>query len=312
MLIAIITVKKTPVKKDVENFLIHQTGMKQIILKAKMYKYFFIGEYLQMKYLHNKYSACYESIISNARNRILKSKQYYENHHIIPECLGGLDTKENLVYLTYREHYICHLLLTKIYDGEAKSKMCWALHCLSYSKKVETKLYSRSYELVRKIHIKNLRKNHPARKNPEKFSAVCSANAQEQWNGEGSEERRKKHSEIRKECLKNDKNLKKNLDKHCRIISSLGGQASKRKWEENPEWATKQKQLMSERTSGEKNPSYGVPRTEEQKRKQSIAISEKRWVMKDGKNYYIHYSMLEQYLANGFIRGKTKKRKENR
>ena len=40
---------------------------------------------------------------------------YYETHHILPKCMGGLDDKDNLVLLTGREHYIAHWLLTKMY-----------------------------------------------------------------------------------------------------------------------------------------------------------------------------------------------------
>jgi len=39
-------------------------------------------------------------------------------HHIIPKCIGGPDTEENLVLLTYREHVFVHRLLTRIYPNE--------------------------------------------------------------------------------------------------------------------------------------------------------------------------------------------------
>ena len=37
--------------------------------------------------------------------------EYSERHHIIPRCLGGTDDENNLIYLTYREHFIAHKLL---------------------------------------------------------------------------------------------------------------------------------------------------------------------------------------------------------
>lgn len=53
---------------------------------------------------------------------------YHEKHHILPKCLGGTNDKENLVLLTFREHYIAHLLLTKCYeDINAKRKMIYGL-----------------------------------------------------------------------------------------------------------------------------------------------------------------------------------------
>lgn len=40
---------------------------------------------------------------------------YYEYHHKIPKCMGGLDLSDNLVLLTYKEHIIAHMLLYIIY-----------------------------------------------------------------------------------------------------------------------------------------------------------------------------------------------------
>ena len=59
------------------------------------------------------YTTIYNNLIQRAVNRSLDG--YKERHHIIPRCLGGNDTKENLVDLTPEEHYIAHLLLIKIY-----------------------------------------------------------------------------------------------------------------------------------------------------------------------------------------------------
>lgn len=63
----------------------------------------------------NKYTKWYMNIVERAKNRDLDG--YTESHHIIPRCLGGSDDKNNLVSLTAREHFICHLLLTKMSDN---------------------------------------------------------------------------------------------------------------------------------------------------------------------------------------------------
>jgi hypothetical protein len=100
----------------------------------------------------NKYKTWYNSIIENAKNRVVDG--YVEKHHILPKSLGGEDNKENLVALTAREHFICHWLLVKMYTGEARSKMIYALngmkrngHC---TKRYETKITSRVYENLKK------------------------------------------------------------------------------------------------------------------------------------------------------------------
>jgi len=79
-----------------------------------------------MIFITNKYTKCYNSIIANAKARILVNR-YTERHHIIPKSLGGDNSKENLVKLTAREHFICHWLLTKMLTGNEKHKMIYAL-----------------------------------------------------------------------------------------------------------------------------------------------------------------------------------------
>lgn len=62
----------------------------------------------------------YNSLIERGKLRGLNKKvlsEYHEKHHIFPKCLGGDDSDENLVLLTYREHIIAHLLLNKLYPN---------------------------------------------------------------------------------------------------------------------------------------------------------------------------------------------------
>ena len=65
-------------------------------------------------FLENKYTKCYYKIIDRALSREIDSKKYYEKHHIVPKSLGGDNSKSNLVYLSAKEHFVCHLLLTKM------------------------------------------------------------------------------------------------------------------------------------------------------------------------------------------------------
>jgi hypothetical protein len=89
----------------------------------------------------NKYQYWYDKIISRARNRQLLG--YYETHHIIPKSLGGDITQHNLVNLTAREHYICHLLLTKITRGDDRVKMISAYWFISgRTERKNSKLYA--------------------------------------------------------------------------------------------------------------------------------------------------------------------------
>lgn len=65
------------------------------------------------------YQRIYDALIIKAQNRELLIP-YSENHHIIPECLGGVDNDENKVILTAREHYFAHILLVYIYPDNFK------------------------------------------------------------------------------------------------------------------------------------------------------------------------------------------------
>ena len=98
------------------------------------------------------YLRIYNEIIENRKNNTPNC--YFENHHIIPRCLGGIDSKYNIISLTAREHFICHHLLTKIYNtGESHSKVCLAFYWMCNIKKV--KLNNRLYEKLRFYHKLN-------------------------------------------------------------------------------------------------------------------------------------------------------------
>lgn len=64
------------------------------------------------------YKKIYYKIIENRKNYPLEG--YTENHHILPKSLGGEDKKENLVRLSAREHFICHYLLTKMFEPKTR------------------------------------------------------------------------------------------------------------------------------------------------------------------------------------------------
>lgn len=72
-----------------------------------------------------KYEKWYDCLIEKARKRG-RLDGPGEWHHSIPESLGG--DNSSLVHLTYREHFVAHLLLTKISKpGAARNKMLCAL-----------------------------------------------------------------------------------------------------------------------------------------------------------------------------------------
>jgi len=99
----------------------------------------------------NKYSKWYYSIIANSQTRNLLPNTYVEKHHILPKSLGGNNKKENIAVLTAKEHLICHLLLVRMTNGDAKSKMACAAMRMMFSSRTHNrcKISSRTYESVR-------------------------------------------------------------------------------------------------------------------------------------------------------------------
>jgi hypothetical protein len=94
----------------------------------------------------NKYSKWYFNIIESARK--LPTSDYSELHHIIPRSMGGDNSKDNLVRLSARQHFICHLLLTKMSDNK---KLAFALtRMLGGSKRYKPRS-SKIYELCKKL-----------------------------------------------------------------------------------------------------------------------------------------------------------------
>jgi hypothetical protein len=117
----------------------------------------------------NKYSRWYESLVSNAQNRILDPKLYFEKHHIVPKCFGGSDDDSNLVNLLAKEHYIAHLLLWKMgFPKKQHQQMLKAFHAMSamkYNKRDYT-INSRIFEKFKLEHVAYLSIRYAGENNP--------------------------------------------------------------------------------------------------------------------------------------------------
>ena len=148
----------------------------------------------------NKYTRWYNQITQRARFRI--TEDYTETHHIQPRSLGGTDDIDNLVELTAREHFICHWLLTKMYTGEARSKMINALYIMQgknrYQERYLTKITSRVYESLRRDYAKYISERNTGRIQPpeEKVRQVTAQTGRkrapfsEEWRARMSESKR--------------------------------------------------------------------------------------------------------------------------
>lgn len=92
----------------------------------------------------------YNNLIAS-RKLLLRKKgegKYYEKHHINPKWLGGNDTKDNLILLTAKEHFIAHLLLWKNYR-DRPSALAFHRMTKSNNNKQQRKFTSAQFEKAR-------------------------------------------------------------------------------------------------------------------------------------------------------------------
>lgn len=129
----------------------------------------------------------YQSLINKAKNRTFEDDIYVEKHHIIPKSLGGSNSKDNIVLLTAREHFIAHLLLAKIYGGG----MWQAVIMMKHSPKNVRCINSRMFEVAKVAWSNYLKgKRRPAH--------VIEAIKIAQTGKKASESTKAKMSEVRK------------------------------------------------------------------------------------------------------------------
>lgn len=114
------------------------------------------------------YQKIYDDLILKAKQenrKKVKGDTYYENHHIIPICLGGLNDKDNLVLLTGREHFVAHKLLAEIYPLD--KNMFHAYFMMAFRKSGSQnrfyKISSREFERLRVARSEYMKTN-PASK----------------------------------------------------------------------------------------------------------------------------------------------------
>ena len=174
-----------------------------------------------MIFKDNKYTRIYYQLINKRQNDILlKEDVYCETHHIIPKSLGGDNQPSNLVNLLPREHFMAHLLLTKMVQTQDDAvKMNWALHKMCYSN--VDYFNSRDYEWDRRRHVTFLKEHHHSKRVPgwtQKMRELVTAN----W--ENNTERREQASQAFKKWQK--ENREQFLENN-RKNAKLGGQASK-------------------------------------------------------------------------------------
>ena len=152
------------------------------------------------------YEKIYNQIIEKAKDRVLID--YKETHHIIPRCMGGVDEKDNLVDLTAREHFICHLLLTKIYPRHKGLRLAiWNMCNVKRNYQYRYKPNSRLYKMIRDEYRENIKgENHPSygRKNSDEVKQKMSKIAKKRFENNAGTFKGRTHSEETRKKLSNN------------------------------------------------------------------------------------------------------------
>lgn len=197
----------------------------------------------------NKYTKWYWNIISQAKSRILPAAEYKEKHHIIPRSLGGNNNIDNLVELTAREHFICHLLLPKMLQNKDEIwKMTYALWQMTMvNGRPRYRPSSKIYEIMRKQMSVNQRGIKKTKDHKRKIGLA--SRGRKPFLG-------RTHSEASKQKI---------------AAKKLG--VSTPKSEEMKQKLSNTRKSMNLDFAGEKNPMYGKTQTNETKKLISAANS---------------------------------------
>lgn len=89
------------------------------------------------------YKSRYDKLINYYKHNLPEG--YVEKHHIIPKCLGGNNSIDNLILLPTRAHFIVHYLLYKAYPENKKLAHAFAMMSVCNKFQVRSsKLYEKS------------------------------------------------------------------------------------------------------------------------------------------------------------------------
>ena len=111
----------------------------------------------------------YFQIIERAKHRKLPADVYTEKHHIIPRCMGGRDSDDNIAILTAREHFISHWLLVKIYPDTWK--LYYAFFQMTKKHSHKRIISSRQFESARRVLSEGAKMRYSLGLHPRKTDA---------------------------------------------------------------------------------------------------------------------------------------------
>lgn len=112
------------------------------------------------------YESLYKRLINQYGLLTKPMNTYMERHHIIPKCVGGDNSSDNLIFLPPRIHYICHRILIKLYPNSNKLKFAFWAMCNQLTGDVQRKykVSSHGYRIAKLAFCKANSELHKGKK----------------------------------------------------------------------------------------------------------------------------------------------------
>ena len=145
--------------------------------------------------------------ILNTRGRFACLDGYHERHHIIPKCMNGSNSKDNLIDLYAREHFIAHKLLAEENPQNYQLKYAYWNMCQCTGRDGQDKYIPtpEEYEEARIFcHEAMSGENHPmyGKHHTQESREKMSIFKKDMYNGENNPFFGKKHSQENIEKMK--------------------------------------------------------------------------------------------------------------
>jgi hypothetical protein len=262
-----------------------------------------------------KYTRWYYTLVQHRQKNPAPKSQYRERHHIVPESFyidrkregsrgwleGDADAKTNMVWLTGREHALCHWLLKKMtrHNRRAYELMVYSFNMMwvggEHQGREMSRMITRAYERNRiewsRIHSETMSGREPWNKGLDmKNDPRCKG---------GKKNKNKKHTEEsiaqRYETLKKNGNDKRSDESKERSrLAQLGIPKPK-----SEAW----RKSVSNTTTG-------VPKPEGFAEKCAERVAGNISINKDGVEKRVKEHQLQEYLDDEWILGGLKRKKK--
>jgi hypothetical protein len=265
-----------------------------------------------------KYTRWYYELVQHRQNNPAPKSEYRESHHIVPESFyinrkregakgwleGNADAKENKVWLTGREHALCHWLLKKMtsHNTRAYELMVYSFNMMwvggEHQGREMSRMITRAYERNRiewsRIHSETMKGKEPWNKGrkEDRVEVLANVKAAAQNRPPLSPEKKEKANTKRKKTMTGKKQSKKTRDKRSKsMIGLIRGPMD-----------DEHKRKISVSTSKPKPEGHGV--------RVAAAVIGNISINKDGKEKRVKEHQLQEYLDSGWaLGGRLRKKK---